>query len=824
MENQDLLSDFLGNVAEKIKTAKEHKSIMEAVYASASATETVTEQGDPFAHFLQKVGNTIASKLPAKEPIVEESKQEEVPQVEATQEAAVHLGNKIRQALEQAKKQPKETPVPVVPVEEEPPDENKPVQALAQKIKDAIEKAKNRALEQPTVSTQPAAPQEEQEDNQIAGYIEELEKIKDTGTVEQQEEATTSLKELKKYIDKTVQDCARRILDLGGGGGSVAVQYAKGGTMDGNLSVNNLYPNNNNGEIGSPSNRWDRIYANQIDSLSSNIVVELSGFYVNGDFTVNGTISAIGGNSNQWNSTYNTMQASSAGWESVESTVYANSAKWESNYTTTNTYSGLWQSVYTTVSAFSASWEESADITALQNSLTNVAVTSGNWNSNYTTTNNNSASWSSVYTTTNNNSAYWQTTYATVTALSANWNTGYNNTIYNVYGTTDQIVVTSAGSNTGNNSVTLSLPSNLIVPNNLTVQGNLTALGTSTFKNTIFTTTSALSVINTGPGPALYVFQTAGPYDVASFYDGDGVEVLHVGNAQGGGNPLGKVGVNTSDPTVEFTVNGQISANNIITVAGGNSNQWNSNYTTTNNNSAGWNSNYTTTNNNSAGWNSNYTTTNNNSAGWSSVYTTTNNNSAGWNSNYTTTNTNSALWQSVYTTVSAFSANWTGVTQIIAGTNITVSPMGGTGVVTINSTGGGASLGDIPTLSANWNSTYTTTNTFSSSWTDYGSTVPIASNSVTLELSAFSYFLVYLNANITTLTFRNPKTAPLITSFVLQLSADGTARTVTWPVSIRWPGGSAPSITSTANKVDTFTFFSYDSGLSYYGFATGTSS
>ena len=77
-------------------------------------------------------------------------------------------------------------------------------------------------------------------------------------------------KEQKEYIATTAQYWARRILDLGGGGGSVAVQYAKGGTMDGNLSVNNLYPNNNNGELGSPSNRWDRIYVNNIDSLSSN--------------------------------------------------------------------------------------------------------------------------------------------------------------------------------------------------------------------------------------------------------------------------------------------------------------------------------------------------------------------------------------------------------------------------------------------------------------------------------------------------------------------------------------------------------------------------
>ena len=212
------------------------------------------------------------------------------------------------------------------------------------------------------------------EDFDIAASIEK----KIQSLVEKNSDLETIREDIKKYVDTTistsVQDAknyARKILDLGGGGGSVAVQYAKGGTMDGNLFVNNLYPNNNNGEIGSPSNRWDRIYANQIDSLSSNIVVELSGFFVDGDFTVNGTISAIGGNSNQWNSTYNTMQANSAGWESVESTVYANSAKWESNYTTTNNNSASWSSVYTTTNNNSAGW-----------------------NSNYTTTNSNSALWS----------------------------------------------------------------------------------------------------------------------------------------------------------------------------------------------------------------------------------------------------------------------------------------------------------------------------------------------------------------------------------------------------------------------------------------------
>jgi hypothetical protein len=114
-------------------------------------------------------------------------------------------------------------------------------------------------------------------------------------------------------------------------------------------------------------------------------------------------------------------------------------------------------------------------------------------------------------------------------------------------------------------------------------QGGLSALSGTTFTNTIFATTTALSINNTGEGPALYVSQASGPYDVASFYDGDGIEVLHVGNAQGGGNPLGQVGINTSDPSAELTVNGAISSNGVITVAGGTSDQWNTAYAFTTN-------------------------------------------------------------------------------------------------------------------------------------------------------------------------------------------------------------------------------------------------
>ena len=143
-----------------------------------------------------------------------------------------------------------------------------------------------------------------------------------------------------------------------------------------------------------------------------------------------------------------------------------------------------------------------------------------------------------------------------VITYSANWNTAYSYVSSQSLNTLDNVQFNSVLSNS------LSVLGDTKITNNLTVQGNISALGTATFANTIFTTTSALSVVNTGPGPALYVYQASGPYDVASFYDGDGIEVLHVGNAGPGG--LGKVGVNESFPNEELTVRGSISATETI--------------------------------------------------------------------------------------------------------------------------------------------------------------------------------------------------------------------------------------------------------------------
>ena len=169
-------------------------------------------------------------------------------------------------------------------------------------------------------------------------------------------------------------------------------------------------------------------------------------------------------------------------------------------------------------------------------------------------------------------SANWQNTFTAVQSNSANWNTGFNTgTVYSQnsasYATNDFVNSNFFNLTGGTISGATS------INNNLTVFGNLTATGTTTFANTVFTTTSALSVVNIGSsGPALYVGNN-GSGDIASFYDIDqNVEVLHVGGNNGS---FPNVGVKTSSPNVDLTVNGQISANSTIWSANGNSNNWN---------------------------------------------------------------------------------------------------------------------------------------------------------------------------------------------------------------------------------------------------------
>lgn len=59
-------------------------------------------------------------------------------------------------------------------------------------------------------------------------------------------------------------------------------------------------------------------------------------------------------------------------------------------------------------------------------------------------------------------------------------------------------------------------------------------------------------------------------------------------------------------------------------------------------------------------------------------------------------------------------------------------------------------------------------------------------------------------------------------TITLILKQDATGgRTVTWPASVDWPGGTAPTVSSAANAVDIYTFITTDNGTTWYGMASG---
>lgn len=96
----------------------------------------------------------------------------------------------------------------------------------------------------------------------------------------------------------------------------------------------------------------------------------------------------------------------------------------------------------------------------------------------------------------------------------------------------------------------------LHVVGDVLINGKLSAFGDAVFQNTVFQTTTAITVNNNGTGPALSALQT-GDEAIAAFYDLEtGVSLYVDGHAA---RP-GYVGVKTETPNVELTVAGDISA------------------------------------------------------------------------------------------------------------------------------------------------------------------------------------------------------------------------------------------------------------------------
>lgn len=98
----------------------------------------------------------------------------------------------------------------------------------------------------------------------------------------------------------------------------------------------------------------------------------------------------------------------------------------------------------------------------------------------------------------------------------------------------------------------------------------------------------------------------------------------------------------------------------------------------------------------------------------------------------------------------------------------------------------------------------------------------IGAGTLTLDLRTGTVFNVANTANITTFTIRNA-VAGKAHAFDLYLTANGTGYTQAWGASVLWPGGVAPTLTTTRGKRDILRFSTNDGGTTWFGTVVGQS-
>jgi hypothetical protein len=91
------------------------------------------------------------------------------------------------------------------------------------------------------------------------------------------------------------------------------------------------------------------------------------------------------------------------------------------------------------------------------------------------------------------------------------------------------------------------------------------------------------------------------------------------------------------------------------------------------------------------------------------------------------------------------------------------------------------------------------------------------SGAVTINLNTGNNFSTAL-AGVVTYTFSNPATSGTVSSFTLKVVNNGSA--ITWPASVDWPAGTAPTL-SASGATDVFVFYTHDGGTTWYGFTAG---
>ena len=89
----------------------------------------------------------------------------------------------------------------------------------------------------------------------------------------------------------------------------------------------------------------------------------------------------------------------------------------------------------------------------------------------------------------------------------------------------------------------------------------------------------------------------------------------------------------------------------------------------------------------------------------------------------------------------------------------------------------------------------------------------ISSGVVDIDCALGDYFTLALNANVTSITFSNLPASGA--SLMIRITQDSTPRTVAWPASFKWAGGSAGAVSTGSGAVDLLAITTLNAGTAW---------
>jgi hypothetical protein len=95
-----------------------------------------------------------------------------------------------------------------------------------------------------------------------------------------------------------------------------------------------------------------------------------------------------------------------------------------------------------------------------------------------------------------------------------------------------------------------------------------------------------------------------------------------------------------------------------------------------------------------------------------------------------------------------------------------------------------------------------------------------ATGGVTINCALGNFFSWTLTGNITSITFSNVPSGVMYSITIAAKQDAGGTNTITWPASVKWPGGLTPPASTGGNDLDIWSLMTYDGGTTWIGSLT----